>query len=69
MRHLRVVLRGQRSALAVGLAAHFLFFLLHSFVQDFWQKPRVMVAFWLVVGLQRYAAQVAASLAKSRLLA
>ncbi|MGI4884749.1 MAG: O-antigen ligase family protein [Janthinobacterium lividum] len=60
--------RGQRSALAVGVAAYFVFFLLHSVAQDFWQEPRVVVAFWLVLGLQRYGAQAAASPAEGRRL-
>lgn len=42
---LQLLLHGQRSALAVGLAVYFSFFPLHSFTQDFWQEPRVIVAF------------------------
>jgi putative inorganic carbon (HCO3(-)) transporter len=43
--------------LALGLFAYFVFFLLHSLAQDFWQEPRVIVLFWLVLGWQRYCAR------------
>ena len=69
VRQLQQVLRGQRSALAMGLAVYFLFFLLHSFTQDFWQEPRVIEAFWLVIGLQRYSRQTAARPAEKPRLA
>ncbi|WP_157887099.1 O-antigen ligase family protein [Hymenobacter sp. PAMC 26628] len=69
LRQLRRVLHGERSALAVGLALYFVFFLLHSFAQDFWQEPRVIVVFWLAISLQRYAAQAANDPADSPLLA
>jgi hypothetical protein len=36
---------------------YFAFFLLHSLAQDFWQEPRVIVLFWLVLGWQRYCAR------------
>ncbi|OGX90908.1 O-antigen ligase family protein [Hymenobacter coccineus] len=57
LRQLRRVWHGERSALAVGLAVYFVFFLLHSFAQDFWQEPRVIVVFWLAISLQDYAAR------------
>ena len=66
---LRRIVHGERSALAVGLALYFVFFLLHSFVQDFWQEPRVIVVFWLALALQRYYAQAARAPAESPLLA
>jgi len=41
----------------LGLLAYFTFFLLHSLAQDFWQEPRVIVLFWLVLGWQRYGSR------------
>ncbi|SFQ65939.1 O-antigen ligase family protein [Hymenobacter arizonensis] len=38
----------------VALSAYFLYFLMHSLTQDFWQEPRVVVIFWLAVGLLRF---------------
>ncbi|WP_426061322.1 O-antigen ligase family protein [Hymenobacter sp. B1770] len=38
----------------VALSVYLLYFLLHSLTQDFWQEPRVVVIFWLVIGLQRF---------------
>ena len=49
--------RGRTTPAQVSFTAYLLFFLLHSFSQDFWQEPRVVVLFWLVVGLQRYFAR------------
>lgn len=69
LHQLRRVWQGERSALAVGLALYFVFFLLHSFAQDFWQEPRVIVVFWLALALQRYCAQAANAPADSTLLA
>jgi O-antigen ligase len=43
----------------VGFTVYFLFFLLHSLTQDFWQEPRVVVVFWLALGLQRYCTRTA----------
>ncbi|WP_082684987.1 O-antigen ligase family protein [Hymenobacter sedentarius] len=53
-RQLRWAFRWSRTPGRVGFTVYFLFFLLHSLTQDFWQEPRVMVAFWLAVGLQRF---------------
>ncbi|GAB3289397.1 O-antigen ligase family protein [Hymenobacter humi] len=52
--HARWVLSGPFSPERVGFTVYFLFFLLHSLTQDFWQEPRVMVVFWLAVGLHRF---------------
>jgi O-antigen ligase len=41
----------------LGFTVYFLFFLLHSLTQDFWQEPRVVVIFWLVVGMHRFWVQ------------
>ncbi len=51
---LRWVLRARQSPVQVGFTVYFLFFVMHSFVQDFWQEPRVIVVFWFVAGLQQY---------------
>lgn len=50
---------GQRPMplLQLGLVVYFAFFLLHSLAQDFWQEPRVIVLFWLVLSWQRYCAR------------
>ncbi|TPG67106.1 O-antigen ligase family protein [Hymenobacter nivis] len=69
VRQLRRVWHGERSALDVGLALYFVFFLLHSFAQDFWQEPRVIVVFWLAVSLQCYAARAARAPAEAPLQA
>ena len=53
-RQLRWAFRWSPTPGRVGFTVYFLFFLLHSLTQDFWQEPRVMVAFWLAVGLQRF---------------
>ncbi|GAA4504544.1 IctB family putative bicarbonate transporter [Hymenobacter ginsengisoli] len=52
--HLR---RRPMPLLQLGLLAYFAFFLLHSLAQDFWQEPRVIVLFWLVLSWQRYCAR------------
>jgi putative inorganic carbon (HCO3(-)) transporter len=59
VRQLKWVFRGQQTPAQVGFTAYLLFFLLHSFTQDFWQEPRVIVLFWLAVGLQRYYGRAA----------
>ena len=51
---LREARRRPMPLLPLGLLAYFLSFLLHSLVQDFWQEPRVMVLFWLALGLQSH---------------
>ena len=38
----------------VGFTVFFLSFALHSLTQDFWQEPRVVVLFWLGLGLLRH---------------
>ncbi|WP_201985256.1 O-antigen ligase family protein [Hymenobacter rubidus] len=53
-RQLRWAFRWRPTPLQVGFTVYFLFFLLHSLSQDFWQEPRVVVVFWLAIGLQRY---------------
>jgi hypothetical protein len=63
VRQLKWVFRGQQTPAQVGFTVYLLFFLLHSFTQDFWQEPRVIVLFWLAVGLQRYYARAAMSAA------
>jgi putative inorganic carbon (HCO3(-)) transporter len=47
--------------LQLGIVGYFAFFLLHSMAQDFWQEPRVIVLFWLVLNWQRYCARPEAS--------
>jgi hypothetical protein len=42
----------------LGLVVYFAFFLLHSLAQDFWQEPRVIVLFWLVLSWQRYCVRL-----------
>lgn len=59
VRQLKWVFRGQQTPAQVGFTVYLLFFLLHSFTQDFWQEPRVIVLFWLAIGLQRYYARAA----------
>jgi O-antigen ligase len=58
---LRQLGRRPMPLLQLGLLAYFAFFLLHSLAQDFWQEPRVIVLFWLVLGWQRYCARAAAA--------
>jgi putative inorganic carbon (HCO3(-)) transporter len=53
--------------LSLGLLVYFAFFLLHSLAQDFWQEPRVIVLFWLMLGWQRYCARAQASAADQAL--
>lgn len=60
-RQLRWSLKWRLTPPRVGFAAYFIFFLLHSLTQDFWQEPRVMVVFWLAVGLQRFCLRVPVS--------
>ncbi|MBF9141700.1 O-antigen ligase family protein [Hymenobacter properus] len=59
VRQLKWVFHGPQTPAQVGITAYLLYFLLHSFAQDFWQEPRVVVLFWLAVGLQRYYARAA----------
>ncbi|WP_345233410.1 O-antigen ligase family protein [Hymenobacter saemangeumensis] len=54
VRQLRWAFRWRATPVQIGFTVYFLFFLLHSLTQDFWQEPRVIVLFWLAVGLQRY---------------
>ncbi|HEX8329208.1 MAG TPA: O-antigen ligase family protein [Hymenobacter sp.] len=54
LRLLRWTWRRRLTPTQVGFTVYFLFFLLHSLTQDFWQEPRVIVLFWLAMGLQRY---------------
>lgn len=54
---LRLLRRRPMPLLSLGLLVYFAFFLLHSLAQDFWQEPRVIVLFWLVLGWQRYCAR------------
>jgi putative inorganic carbon (HCO3(-)) transporter len=49
--------------LQLGIVIYFVFFLLHSLAQDFWQEPRFIVLFWLVLSWQRYCARPQASAA------
>jgi putative inorganic carbon (HCO3(-)) transporter len=60
---LRQVKRRPMPLLQLGLLVYFAFFLLHSLAQDFWQEPRVIVLFWLVLGWQRYCARAQAGTA------
>ncbi len=48
----RQMLRRPMPVLLLGLLAYYAFFLMHSLAQDFWQEPRVIVMFWLVVAWQ-----------------
>ena len=48
----RQMLRRPMPVLMMGLLAYYTFFLLHSLAQDFWQEPRVIVMFWLVMAWQ-----------------
>jgi putative inorganic carbon (HCO3(-)) transporter len=53
----RQLLRRPMPLPQLALVVYFAFFLLHSLAQDFWQEPRVIVLFWLVLGWQRYCAR------------
>ncbi|MBD2723279.1 O-antigen ligase family protein [Hymenobacter armeniacus] len=59
LRQLKWVFRWRQTPAQVGFTVYLVFFLLHSFTQDFWQEPRVIVLFWLAVGLQRYYGRAA----------
>lgn len=49
---MRQMLRRPMPVLTLGLLAYYAFFLMHSLAQDFWQEPRVIVMFWLIMAWQ-----------------